>query len=566
MRHQLPHLTVFTLALLTAQAHAQSVSPPRDPFEQLQRERLERERERALERSPGGIDAPQPGADKDAVDDGALPEQLPETGPTFIIDRITWQGEALLSAAEFDRLRTPFLGKPLGVRRINLLLDRINRALLNAGYITSRAYVARQQLKEGELVVTVVPGHIEDIRYNGVSVETGRPGQTGVRMALPMAAGDLLQLRDIEQAVDQFNRLRRNQAQVRIRPGEQAGGSIVEIANRQGKAAQTTLTADNLGAADTGKLRLQLGIETGDVLGLMESFAFGLNSSMETNAVYASLALPFGYGTASCMASWSEYQNLIGDTALVYGVSESVSVTYNHLLQRDRHSKIMADIGLTRRRAERSVNNARLTPQVHSALRLGVNRLTRFDNARGAGQWSLDLGWVRGLDWLNADRDIAALPAEAAQAQFDKLEFTANLHLPLGNGQAWRSRLSGQWSATPLFSSEQLFAGGINSVRGFAESAQGGDRGVSLRNEWVKQNLPPPFGLPLRAEPYLFLDGARLQTLADRRWHSLLGAGAGVRLGFAGGQMELIAGWPLIKPHAEFDSGPRFNLSLAYTF
>jgi hypothetical protein len=30
--------------------------------------------------------------------------------------------------------------------------------------------------------------------------------------------------------------------------------------------------------------------------------------------------------------------------------------------------------------------------------------------------------------------------------------------------------------------------------------------------------------------------------------------------------MELIAGWPLIKPHAEFDSGPRFNLSLAYTF
>lgn len=554
------HLSALTLMLLTTLAQAQT-APPRDPFEQLQRERLERERERALERSPSGIETPVASAD-----DNAPPELLPDPGPTFIIDRIVWHGEALLSATEFARLRAPFLGKELGVNRINLLLDRINRALVAAGYITARAYVANQKLKQGELTVTVVPGRIEAIHYNGARVKPGQANQLGVRMALPMAAGDLLQLRDIEQAVDQFNRLRRNQAQVRIRPGEQAGGSLVEFVNRQGKAAQTTFTADNLGAADTGKLRLQLGVETGDVLGLMESFSFGLTSSMETNAVYAALAMPFGYGTASCMASWSEYQSLIGDTALVYGVSESVSLSYNHLLQRDRHSKIMADIALTRRNAERSVNNARLTPQVNSAVRLGINRLTRFDSQQGVGQWSLDLGWVHGLDWFNADRDAPALPAEAAQAQFDKLEFAATAHLPLSNGQSWRTRLSGQWTDTPLFSSEQLFAGGVASVRGFAESAQGGDRGASLRNEWVKHNLPPLFGLPLRAEPYLFLDGARLQTLADQRWHSLLGAGAGVRIGFAGGQMELIAGRPLKTPHAEQRHKSRFNVSLAYTF
>lgn len=548
--------------LLTGLAQAQTATPPRDPFEQQQRERLERERQRALERSPSGIEKAIP----EAADDTLLPVQIPEPGPTFAIDRIVWQGEALLSAAEFERIRAPFLGQHLGINRINLLLDRINRALVAAGFITARAYVANQKLNQGELAITVVPGRIEAIRYNGADVKAEQAGQVGVRMALPMATGDLLQLRDIEQAVDQLNRLRRNQAQVRIRPGETAGGSIIEFINRQGKATQTMLTADNLGATDTGRLRLQLGVETGDLLGLMESFSFGLTSSQETNAAYAALALPFGYGTASCMASWSEYQSLIGDTALVYGVSESVSVTYNHLLHRNRHSKIMADIGLTRRQSERSVNNARLMPQAHSAIRLGINRLTRFDNRHGNGQWSFDLGWVHGLDWFNADRDAKDLPADAAQAQFDKIEFAATAHLPLGAGLSWRSRLAGQWSATPLFSSEQLFAGGVGSVRGYAESALGGDRGVSLRNEWIKQDLPALFAHRLRVEPYLFLDGARLQTVADQRWHNLVGVGAGVRTGFAGGQMELIAGWPLRKLQAEQPSGRRINLSLSYAF
>lgn len=549
----------LTLASL---AMAETPAPVRDPGERLQREQLEKERGRALERGPVEIEVPVLREDHY----GDAPESLPEPGPLFSIHAVTWQGEPLLSETEFKRIVAPFVGKPLGINRINLLLDRLNKALVAAGFITSRVYVANQSLAAGVLVITVVPGRVERILYNGEAIRPGVGDHPGVRLALPMAEGDILKLPDVEQAVDQFNRLRRNNVQVQIRPGEQPGGSIVEFANARGDAATYTFSADNQGSPGTGRLRPQVSAEAGDVFGLMETLAFGLTTSMETNALYASVSLPFGYNTASVMTSWSEYQNLIGDTALLHGTSSSLSLSLNRLVHRDQNTKMAVDFNLTRRNSTRMVNNAALTPQTHTVARLGVNRLTRFRTGAGIGQWTLDAGVTQGLAWFNADRDRSDIAAEAARAQFTKFELSGTAAVPLGGGYSWRGRVAGQWSRMPLFSSEQIFAGGVASVRGFAESALGGDRGLQVRNEIVRDDLKPLFGARVRVEPYAFLDGGGVETLADERWQSLIGAGLGVRVGFAGGNAEVIAGWPLLKPDAMADAGARLNISIAYQF
>lgn len=44
----------------------------------------------------------------------------------------------------------------------------------------------------------------------------------------------------------------------------------------------------------------------------------------------------------------------------------------------------------------------------------------------------------------------------------------------------------------------------------------------------------------IRYEPYLFVDAARLSTVADSRSHALASAGGGLRIAFAGGFAELI--------------------------
>jgi hemolysin activation/secretion protein len=355
-----------------AQAQTQTPPPVRDPGERLHREQLEKARERVLERGEAEIEIPDAGADTF----GDTPELLPEPGPVFQIRAISRQDEVLLDERIFRQIVAPFEGKPLGVNRINLLLDRLNRALVAAGYITSRAYVASRNLSDGELVIAIVPGRIESIRYNGRDVSSGEAG-FGVRLALPIRGGDILRLPDIEQAVDQLNRLRRNNVQIQIKPGARPGGSLVELINVQSDSARYQLTGDNQGAPGTGRFRLRTDVETGDMLGLMESLSVGLTSSMETNAVYGAFSLPLGYHTLSFMSSWSEYQNLIGHTALVHGTSNSYALTLHRIVHRDQRTKTAMDLTVSRRQSERQVNNVRLTPQTQTTARIGLNRLMR---------------------------------------------------------------------------------------------------------------------------------------------------------------------------------------------
>lgn len=558
--------TLCVLALAPVMANAQVPPPLRDPNDQLIREQQEKLRDDLLRQGPpANIQFDQPGPSTRTPDARALSD-IPSTGPTFPIHTIRQDGAELLSPAAFRDVSAPFVGQSLGVAHINVLLERISRALVAAGYTTSRAYVGNQSLHDGVLVITIVPGTIEKLLYNGAAVDAGRADGPGIAMAMPMREGDVLRLRDIEQAVDQLNRLRRNNVQVQIRPGTRPGGSIVEFVNQPREGARYNLSLDNQGAATTGRLRVQMGVDNGNVLGLMESLNAGLTTSADTNALYGTFSVPLGYTTLAGMASISEYQNLVGDTALVYGRSRSYTLSLNHLLDRDQTSKTAFDVSLTRRDSERSINNLRLSPQDQTVLRVGINRLQRFETEQGMGQWTADAGVSRGLPWWGANRDPADLPSAAARYAFTKAELSASLERPLPGAWVWRSRAAGQWSRHPLYSSEQLFAGGVGSVRGFAESAQGGDRGAYWRNEWAWQKAPPLFGGEVRYEPYAFLDMARVSTVSDGRSHALAGAGGGVRVAYRTGYVEVILGKPIRRPQGVADSGWRANVSAAYQF
>ncbi|WP_353235808.1 ShlB/FhaC/HecB family hemolysin secretion/activation protein [Diaphorobacter ruginosibacter] len=562
----LPHLKKalgglgVTLAL--APLAAAQTPPIRDPNDQFMREQQERLRRELIERSAQGAiqqeDAPQASA---ASGEG-FPAGLATTGPSFEIHDIGLDGDAgLLAAARFRLIAHPFLGQKLAVEHINVLLERINKALIEAGYTTSRAYVGGQNLQGGVLTVTIVAGRIEKILLDGQPASG-----IGARLAMPMKAGDILRLQDIEQAVDQLNRLRRNSMQVLIKPGEGHGGSIVEFANKRGDALHYNIGVDNGGSTATGTARVQMGLDAGDVLGLMESINIGLTTSQETNAIHALLSVPFGYYTVSAMASVSEYQNLIADTALVYGRSRNYSLSLNRLLSRDQTSKTALDISLARRDSTREVNNYPLLPQAQTSVRAGLNRLQRFDTASGPAQFTIDAGISKGIRALGADRDPADLPKEAARYQFSKLDLTATLDRPLPRSWMYRSRLNAQWSRHPLYSSEQLFAGGMSSVRAYPESYLGGDRGWVWRNEFSYPRAQPLWDNSVRYEPYLFVDAARLNTVSDRRSRTLAGAGAGARVVFQRLFGDVQLGRAFHSPQGWPRQGWRLNANVTYQF
>lgn len=550
--------------------------PAEDPAQRLLREQRQRDLEREAAQPAPQIDRPQ-----------ALPadvgvEELEETSTTFLIDAIEVQGNTVLSDRTIAAVTAPFLNKRLGSNRINLLLRRFTEAFVADGYITTRAYLGAQNLASGRLVITVVPGKVESIRLNDRSIRPNEGGlfdtvgggwltDAGTAWQLP-APGETLQLQALEQGVDQLNRLRRNRAELQILPGQSPGGSVVALSNPYGDRFRFNVGADNYGSRSTGISRTRLGIDADNALGFQEAISASYIGTVDTNAAVVSAAVPLGFNTISYTGSLSEYQNTIGDTALLYGRSSGHTVGWNRVISRSQHGRQALDLTLTHRKSEREVNNLTLDPQRLTVLRGAWSGLRRFSLDDQPGYATAEIGIARGLTAVKATRDPVDIRKDEAHAQFTKIDANASMQVPLPSIArarfAWRPQFVGQWSNVALFGSEQIFAGGTSTVRGFREGVIAGDRGAYLRNEWIWANAPALAGL--RMEPYLFLDGGMTEYVATRRWQAVAGAGAGVRVAmqWAGQTLsgELLLGAPLAQPSYLGATHPLLLATINWTY
>lgn len=533
---------------------------PEDPAQRLLREQRQRELDREATQPPVKIDTPVVISAEQPV------AAVPETSATFEIHRIAVQGNTVLSDQEIEAITGEFVGHALGTNRINLLLRRFTEAFVARGYITTRAYLGEQNLASGVLVVTVVPGKIESIRLNDRAIRPSEASlfdtvgggwvtDAGTGWQFP-AAGDTLRLQDLEQGVDQLNRLRRNRAELQILPGQTPGSSVVALANQPGDRFRFNAGVDNYGSKTTGISRTRLGIDADNALGFQEAFSGSYVGTVDTNAAVISAAVPLGYHTISYTGSISEYQNAIGDTALLFGRTFGHTLGWNFVLTRSQAGRQAFDVTVTRRKSEREINNLQLYPQRLTVLRAAWSGLRRFAANGQPGYGTGEFGVSRGVPSANATRDAADIRPDEAHAQFTKLDGNATLQLPLPRAferalLAWRAQLVGQWTNVALFGSEQIFAGGMSTVRGFREGVIAGDRGAYLRNELVWANAPALAGG--RMEPYLFIDGGHTQYVATRRWQSVAGTGAGMRLSARWARQtfssELLIGMPLTQPN-----------------
>ena len=553
------------------------IVPQQDPAQRLLDEQRSRELQRELDRQPAQIEiAPSATSQVPDLPADADIETLADPEPTFRIDRIVFKGDVVLGEAQLERISAPFLHKQLGRRRIDLFLRRLTEAFVARGLITTRAYLATpQNLSSGTLAITIIAGRISGFTLNGGALRPGGEGRqgdggglvtdAGTAWAFPASVGDVLELPALEQGVDQINRLRRNQAQIQILPGQAAGESIVAIQNPFGSRLNYSVGIDNYGSTATGKWRTRASVEAGNVIGLQESVTLSYIGTRDSNALVASAAVPYGYQTFSYTAALSEYQQIIGGTALLYGRTLSQIFGWNNVLKRSSTGRVSIDVTLTRLSTERAVNDIELSPQDLTILRVGISGLWRFTRNAQAGALTASLGVSQGLPWLDATRDFEGIQRQDAHAQFTKVDASTTLQIPLAQVGpmywTWRSTLTGQYSAVALFGNAQIFLGGTDSVRGFMQGGIAGDSGFYVRNEAVWANAPVWKGV--RWEPYLFLDGGKAHLVAEPGWPTLVGAGAGVRAQWQfRGQVlsgELMAGRALVQPSS---MGPKGSVVL----
>ena len=480
-------LCTFLLAYLSLNSATAAPTPgDQDLIRDRQNRLLEEQRRRLeeLQDLPGKDTQPQAPA-------------LPADTRCFPIQDIELKGADSLSAADRARLLKPYIGQCLGVAQLNELLKVITDYYIAKGRVTSRAYLPQQDLSSGHLQVLVVEGKLEALKGAEGSSVTDRE----LAMACPGKVGEALNLREVEQLVDQLRRLPSKQAQMELTPGSQIGGSEVVVKNVPQKPWRASLSRNNDGQKSTGEQQWGAGLEWDSPLGLADQLILrGGHDAISDHQKTSKSSmfyynLPWGWWNFSYSYSESEYRTFgrVDDFKFKQnGDSQNHQLRAERVIHRDDVSKTSVNVGLTHLRTNNYVLDARLPTSSNrlSEFQVGITHGRRI----GSAFVNLDVGMQNGIGAFDAQSNRQERDAQGnltATPRYRKYTATMSYLQPFtlwGESLSFSSLATGQRSEDVLYSPQRMSLGGSYSVRGFKDQQLNGDSGGYWRNEvrWAR--------------------------------------------------------------------------------
>ena len=423
----------------------------------------------------------------------------------FPIDKIELSGAHSLTVSEVKKVTAPFEGKCLGLNLINNIVRDLTYLYIDQGLIAARVYIPEQDLGTRDLKLAALEGHLERIDWPNAK-ENGLNSR--IATAFPNMVGKPLQLRDIEQGLDQIRRMQSSKVSNRVAPGKKPGQSVLAVDEQNTRRFFGSVTMHNKGQKNTGfySTNAYLGINNLLQLNDVWSLNFERNSPGKlfdydapthySHSVSGSLSIPFGYWTTSISGSWNNYDNDIAgllSTVDTNGYSAQAEATLSRVIHRDSKSKTSLSGALTWKQTENYLLGVRLDTASRNLSIASVN----LDHTRRmwGGVWTGNAGYFRGLRAFGAPEDDARSNG-FPKAQFDKLTLavSANYDFSVGSNKfSYTGSVSGQWSDDLLFGSEQFSLGGFYSVQGVRSGVSFGNIGVLSRHE-----LSAPLAVPAK--------------------------------------------------------------------
>ena len=573
------NLLVAAMATCPLWALAQQTPTTPQPFVEQQRQQ---ERERALrEQNERTVDQRLQAAPPAPV------ARIPESeAPCFRIDRVLLVGEqseafqwAVSDLSGPEGNDSP-LGRCLGTAGVNVVLARAQQAAIARGFVTTRVLAAPQDLSTGTLTLSLVPGRIAAIRLTPDSSSTLLGSSALLATAIPARVGDLLNLRDIEQGLENLKRAPTAEADIQIEPSTapdaRPGDSDLVVKYVQAKKWRVTLSLDDSGTQATGRYQAGASLSLDNPFGLNDLFYVSANHSINnhflsepsygTEGQTVHYSLPFGYWMLGLTASNSQYHQRVAGLNQDYvyaGKTNNAEVKLSRLIYRDQHRKTTLALKGFRRESRNFVDDTEVEVQhrVVGGWELGLNHKEFIGDATLEGT----LAYKHGTGGFGA---IAAPEEQFGEGTSRLRLYTADVSLnaPFKLGEQ-KLRYSGlvraQWNRTPLMSQDRFAIGGRYTVRGFdGETSLMGERGWLIRNDvgWAMGQSG--------AELYVGADYGHVggRSTADLLGRSLAGAVIGVRGPWSKLSYDFFVGAPLRKPEGYRTAKTTFGFNLNASF
>lgn len=571
-------LSGFVLAHWSSLAHAREPAPalplPSEALQQfLQDAEAHRkviegnQRERQLQRA-----TPAPAPSENNLGGQATGES--PGGPCWRITGLQLTGNRLIGDEALRHAIQPLLEPCLNPGQINRILARVTLLYTEAGYVTSRPLLLVPPTHGQPLELAIEEGFVEAIELAGEDLPVS------LAAAFPGMIGQPLELRTLEQGLDQLNRLRSVDLAADIMPGDLPGGSRIVLRSLQ-RLPRWQLNAglDNGGSPGTGRNRISLNagfdnpLERNDSLSLYGLYTPGEGrSGSATFGLYYSI--PYGPWNFSAAANRLRYRSMakgVLGPIETSGVSTLLSYSLERALWRDQRRLLSATLRLDDKHNAAYLLSQRIAVQSprYQSIEAGLNGLWLGD-----ATWSGFAGYSRGLGGWSGNDGRRYKDPDAQRARYGKwrasLSRTASY---TWGGLRWTlaNSWAGQYSANRLPHLEAMALASTAAVRGFHGQPADTANGLAWRN-----TLYLPFALDggLRFIPSLGLDAgwadnpgrtrAGLHT-QPARGERLLGASLGASLEHRHGSLAVDYQHSLYRRNAPLAPG-YWQLSLQLRF
>lgn len=461
----------------------------------------------------------------------------------FIVRKISLEGpEKFIESHSLLTLLAAYNRRTVSEADLHVLLEKLNKRQAEEGYVTTRAVILPQNIKAGNLSITIIPGRIHAF----LCAENTAPLHW--QNAFPASAGDILNIRDLEQGLENLRRPCGQDVKMKIAVAGDKGESDVILYGLRGKPWGLTLTTGNHGNEASGKYRGQVHFTLGNPFSANDNLTISLGGNdyhAGTYREYRQNSISYSIPYKNYFLSWRYYRSDTGQPlAGVFGTwpyrskIRGQELTLQGRMYRDGKSRVQGFLTLGTYHKKNYIGSAELRIQrvKKTNAEIGISHDRYFSE----GQMNTRLSLSKGLSWLGAQDDAFYGNAFSTRGWIWNLNFSFLKNMCLGRQQVrYRALFHGQQSSRCLCNADEISIGGLYTVRGFT-----GEQMFSGKSGWyLQQELQWQWK---QMQPYVGFDAGKIYGTRDGK--SVL---YGLVLGIRGGNMlfyDVSAGVPLIQP------------------
>ena len=411
---------------------------------------------------------------------------------------------SILSRDEVNKIVSPLIGKNAYISDIKTAVEQINKLYAQKGFVTARAFLPEQAVDNGHIKIELIESKVGNVTVTNNKWTT----DNFIKKRIDPKEGELFDIVELEQDIMEFNRYNEGvNLTANLKAGEKEGTTDVELTAHENFPFHLTAMMDNAGRYTTGRIRGGAMITADSLFHQRDKLSIGSYFSGGSVSPFADYNIPvnskdgrvgFMFSSTLSKIKWGDYKDLnLKSRAFTY------SLYYTQPLIRKPGFELKSYTAVNYKRA---LTEMGFLKAMGYSDRLSTDDIIGFDAALNLrkdtkyGIWYLNQGASYNMNIRRGDNYFKVFGGAVRLHDFSHGfigQLRGNYQIVPGMGHLSDSKY------VPYI--DQFQAGGLATVRGYAEGSMIGKNGFFTSAELMFPLLPRQITSPRSGEKIPFI-------------------------------------------------------------